>query len=120
MAVKKSEWQKLITPVSVPVHIHSIPHAKSVACGVLVNAGTRDERQGEEDGLAHALEHMCFQGTKDFPNSFALSSCIEDVGGKANAFTGEEQTFFFNLVPSDEIEKSIAVLFQMMIHPLFP
>ena len=41
----------------------------SVAIGVIVKCGTRDEIWPKEAGIAHALEHMHFQGTKSFPNS---------------------------------------------------
>ena len=103
-----ARWQKvLISDIGLLVHILNMPAANSVACGVLVCAGTRDERWPEEAGLAHALEHMIFQGTRDFSDSQSLSAYIEDVGGGLNAATSSEGTLFYNQLPSSEIERAI-------------
>ena len=42
---------------------HAMPHIETVALGIWVKAGARDERP-EENGIAHFLEHMAFKGTK--------------------------------------------------------
>ncbi|PIR26768.1 MAG: peptidase M16, partial [Candidatus Brennerbacteria bacterium CG11_big_fil_rev_8_21_14_0_20_43_10] len=51
-------FQKLQTKTGIPVYVMPLPHAQSVAAGVFVKAGTRDEQWPKEAGLAHALEHM--------------------------------------------------------------
>lgn len=114
-----SHWKKVIIDLRVPIHILNMPGAHSVACGVLVKAGTRDERWPEEAGLAHALEHMLFQGTRDFPDIFSLTSYLEDVGGIIDAGTEGENTFVYNRAPAKEIERSIHVLSQQLMHPRF-
>ena len=51
----------------------------------------------DQDGLAHFLEHMCFNGTKNFPGK-GLISWLESIGasfgGNVNAATGVEQTVY--------------------------
>ena len=51
----------------------------------------------DQDGLAHFLEHMCFNGTKNFPGK-GLVSWLESIGasfgGNVNASTGVEQTIY--------------------------
>src|SRR3990167_401097 len=115
-----ARWQKvLISDLGLLVHILDMPAANSVACGVLVRAGTRDERWPEEAGLAHALEHMIFQGTRDFPDSQSSSAYIEDVGGGLDAATSGESTLFYNQVPFLEIERAIYTLSQLLLHSTF-
>lgn len=51
----------------------------------------------DQDGLAHFLEHMCFNGTKNFPGKGILDylqSIGASFGGNVNASTGVEQTVY--------------------------
>ncbi len=51
-------FHKLDTKSKSPLWVFSQPAANSVAFGVLIFAGTRDENWPKEAGIAHALEHM--------------------------------------------------------------
>ena len=57
----------------------------------------------DQDGLAHFLEHMCFNGTKNFPGKGILNwleSIGASFGGNVNAMTGVEQTIYLlNNIP---------------------
>lgn len=57
----------------------------------------------DQDGLAHFLEHMCFNGTKNFPGKTLLEylqSIGASFGGNVNASTGVEQTvYMLNNIP---------------------
>ena len=57
----------------------------------------------DQDGLAHFLEHMCFNGTKNFPEKKLLDwlqSIGASFGGNVNAATGVEQTtYMLNNIP---------------------
>lgn len=57
----------------------------------------------DQDGLAHFLEHMCFNGTKNFPEKGILNwlqSIGASFGGNVNAATGIDQTtYMFNNIP---------------------
>ena len=102
-----------------------MPHAQSVATGIRVNAGTRDEDWTpnaasipREAGLAHACEHMHFQGNSKFANSKETTAYLEDVGGGANAFTSQELTFYYNVLPSRHAERAATYLYHMLSEPL--
>ena len=57
----------------------------------------------DQDGLAHFLEHMCFNGTKNFPGKGILNwleSIGASFGGNVNASTGVEETqYMLNNIP---------------------
>ena len=57
----------------------------------------------DQDGLAHFLEHMCFNGTKNFPEKGILEylqSIGAEFGRNINASTGVEQTvYMLNNIP---------------------
>ncbi len=96
------EFQKEITRCGAPLYVFPMKHATSIALGVLIHAGTRDEL-AHEAGLAHALEHMLFQGNDRLPDSRSISSEIELIGGNINASTGKEYTFYSRVVPDDAL-----------------
>jgi len=64
---------------------------------VWYRAGAMDEYDGWS-GLAHALEHMMFKGTKTVaPGGF--NKLVAEAGGRDNAFTSEDYTAYFQIVP---------------------
>lgn len=121
-------WRKFATESGAPLWFLHMPHVYNTSFGVLTPVGSRDEiyptRDREypnEAGLAHALEHMYFQGSaKCFRSSKELAIYIEEVGGVDNAYTAEEETFYFHKITSGEIERSIKILGESLLYPLFP
>jgi zinc protease len=71
-----------------------------------VNAGSVCETDGQQ-GLAHFVEHMCFNGTKNFPSN-RIIDMLEEMGVKfgaeLNAFTSFDQTIYMLKVPTDKEE----------------
>ncbi|MCQ2285550.1 MAG: insulinase family protein [Bacteroidales bacterium] len=86
--------------------------------GILVNAGTRDEKP-EKMGLAHFVEHTIFKGTKKRKN-FQIIKRMEDVGGELNASTSKEETYFHSSFLSPDYERSIELLADIFFNSTFP
>ncbi|MFS8158732.1 MAG: M16 family metallopeptidase [Candidatus Roizmanbacteria bacterium] len=84
---------------------------------VLVGAGSRYEDE-MTNGIAHFFEHMAFKGSKNYPNSFAISSTIDGFGGINNAFTSKDYTGYWIKAPSVHVEKCVDVLADMIQNPL--
>jgi len=71
-----------------------------------VNAGSICETDGQQ-GLAHFVEHMCFNGTKNFPSNRIVDMLEEmgmQFGAEINAYTGFDQTVYMLKVPTDKVE----------------
>ena len=72
----------------------------------------------EQDGLAHFLEHMCFNGTKNFPDKGILNylqSIGASFGGNVNASTGVEETvYMLNNIPL--VNASVADSCLLILH----
>lgn len=83
---------------------------------LLVGVGSRYETPSE-NGLAHFLEHMVFKGSRNYPNSFILSSTIESFGGEFNAFTSKDHTGYWIKAPSAHFYSAIDVLSDMVQYP---
>jgi zinc protease len=71
-----------------------------------INAGSVCETDGQQ-GLAHFMEHMCFNGTKNFPSN-RMVDMLEEMGVKfgaeLNAYTSFDETIYMLKVPSDKDE----------------
>ena len=67
------------------------------------NVGAAQEEYPSQDGLAHFLEHMCFNGTENFPGKGILNylrSIGAEFGRNINASTGFEETqYMLNNIP---------------------
>ena len=67
------------------------------------NVGAIQEEYPSQDGLAHFLEHMCFNGTANFPGKTILNylrSIGAEFGRNINASTGFEETqYMLNNIP---------------------
>ncbi|MFV8440867.1 M16 family metallopeptidase [Flavobacterium sp. LB2P44] len=74
---------------------------------LVVNAGSILEAD-DQQGLAHFMEHMCFNGTKRFPKN-QLVDYLQSIGVKfgqhLNAYTSFDETVYFLPIPSDNPEK---------------
>ncbi|MDX8405915.1 MAG: pitrilysin family protein [Mariprofundus sp.] len=97
---------------------HAMPAAQSVALGVFVDIGSRDESPAQA-GISHALEHMLFKGTKRM-DVHALAEKLDELGGNANAFTSRERTCFHLHVLHEHWRESLAVLMDMVREPALP
>ena len=81
---------------------HNAQPAQRAEFYLATNVGAFQESD-DQDGLAHFLEHMCFNGTKNFPGKSLLEwlqSIGAEFGRNINASTGFEQTqYMLNNIP---------------------
>jgi predicted Zn-dependent peptidase len=95
-----------------------LPHAQSVACYIMLAAGSRYEQDANR-GIAHFAEHMFFKGTERRPTSRDLSSIVDGMGGEFNAFTSKEYTAYFIRCAGEERDTAFDVLVDMLRHSKF-
>lgn len=113
----QAEYRKSVLPSGVRVVSERIPHVRSVALGVWLNVGSRDELY-ERNGISHFVEHMVFKGTRHY-RSGQIARSLESVGGYLNAFTSKESTCFYARVLDQHVERAVDVLSDLVQYPLF-
>ena len=79
-----------------------------------VRAGGRDEA-ATELGLAHYLEHMLFKGTTTRPTGF-IDRDVEGVGGRMNAGTSLDYTFYHMVLPASRTHAGIELLADISVN----
>jgi len=81
-----------------------------------VNAGSLDEKENQR-GIAHFLEHMVFNGTKNFPDASKLIPQMQRLGiafgAHANAYTSFDETVYMLDLP-DTKETTMDLAFKVM------
>jgi len=91
--------------------------ASSLALGLWVKAGSRDE-SAKTNGIAHFIEHVVFKGTAGRTMREIMRS-IESRGGYLNAFTTKEHTCFYTWTRTIHLEEAVSLLFDLAIRPKF-
>ncbi|MEO1693839.1 MAG: pitrilysin family protein, partial [Pseudomonadota bacterium] len=94
-----------------------MPHLATVALGVWVRAGARNETE-RENGLSHLLEHMAFKGTETRTAQQIVVE-IEDVGGDLNAATSTEMTAYYVRALGEHLDVGVDVLADILLNPAF-
>ncbi|MGZ4766539.1 MAG: M16 family metallopeptidase [Ilumatobacteraceae bacterium] len=92
-----------------------VPGALSVATGVWVGVGSRDE-PAELSGVSHFLEHLLFKGTET-RTSQEISRSVDRVGGDFNAFTAKEYTAYYIRLPARHADFGVDLLSDVLIRP---
>lgn len=126
---KESRMQKGTAPTPSTVVKHTLANGvrvvvepvdtvRSVAVGLLVDVGSRNEAP-EVSGITHFIEHMVFKGTVR-RKAHHIAQRLESVGGYLNAYTSKEHTCYYARGLDDHLERAIDVLSDMVTAPLFP
>ncbi len=85
------------------VIIHEDDSTPMAAVNVLYNVGARDESP-DKTGFAHLFEHLMFGGSANIPD---FDEPIQNAGGENNAFTNNDVTNFYNLLPAENLETAL-------------
>ncbi|MCY0094181.1 M16 family metallopeptidase [Hoeflea ulvae] len=112
MKVKTTTLDNGVTVVT-----ETMPHLESVALGVWVKSGSRDET-ADEHGIAHLLEHMAFKGTHK-RTARQIAEEIENVGGEVNAATSTETTSYYARVLKDHVPLAVDILHDILTNSVF-
>ncbi len=101
----------------VRVVLENIPTVRSVAIGVWIGTGSRDENP-ENNGISHFLEHMFFKGTKT-RTAREIAESFDSIGGQVNAFTSKEYTCYYAKVLDTHAKFALEVLADMFFNSTF-
>ncbi len=87
-----------------------------VSTALAVKQGFAFEEE-ERKGVSHFLEHLTHKGTRN-RTSKQITEEIEKRGGVINAYTGEEETVFWNKLPKEHFLKGADVCSDIVFNPL--
>ncbi|MBO0820970.1 MAG: insulinase family protein, partial [Nocardiopsaceae bacterium] len=111
-----SAVRRTVLPGGLRVVTEYLPAVRSVALGIWVGVGSRDEDLPHA-GATHYLEHLLFKGTRK-RTALDISAEMDAVGGEMNAFTAKEYTCYYARVLDADLPLAIDILSDMVTSSL--
>jgi len=116
MATEPTRVGRTVLPGGLRVVTEFLPAVRSVALGIWVGVGSRDEDEAHA-GATHYLEHLLFKGTGR-RTALEISAEMDAVGGEMNAFTAKEYTCYYARVLDADLPLAVDVLSDMVTSSL--
>ena len=113
-AQKKIEFKEFTLDNGLHVIMHQDNGTPIVITSVLYHVGSKNENP-ERTGFAHFFEHLMFEGSENIGRGEYMST-IESRGGTLNAFTSNDITYYYELLPSNELELALYMESERMLH----
>ena len=111
-------FQREVLPNGLRLLSASMPQVQSVACFIMLAAGSRYETP-ETSGIAHFAEHMFFKGTENRPTAQIIGNEVDGIGAEFNAFTGKEYTGYYIKCAAEHRGRAFDVLVDMLLNSKF-
>ncbi len=90
---------------------HSTP---IVAVSVMYHVGSKNE-DPQRTGFAHFFEHLLFEGSDNIKRGEYMKF-IQSAGGQLNANTTQDRTFYYEVLPSNQLELALWMESERMAH----
>lgn len=98
--------------------LHVILHKDSstpiVTVSVMYHVGSKNEKPNRT-GFAHFFEHLLFEGTENIDRG-EYDTYVEEAGGTLNANTSNDRTYYFEILPSNQLELGLWLESERMLH----
>jgi predicted Zn-dependent peptidase len=106
------------TEFDLPNGLHVILHEDHstpiVAVGVMYHVGSKDEAR-DRRGFAHFFEHLLFEGSDNIGRG-EFSKYVEKAGGVLNANTTGDRTYYYEVLPSNQLDLGLWLESERMMH----
>ena len=97
------EFERYQLDNGLTVILHQDMSTPLVAVNVLYKVGSKNE-SSDKTGFAHLFEHLMFGGSENIED---FDTPIQEAGGENNAFTNNDLTNFYDIVPAENIETAL-------------
>ena len=118
MSAKQAAATITFTEYNLPNGLHVIlqeDHSTPiVAVSVMYHVGSKNE-DPERTGFAHFFEHLLFEGSDNIKRGEYMKF-IQSAGGQLNANTSQDRTFYYEVLPSNQLEMALWMESERMFH----
>ncbi len=98
--------------------LHVILHQDNatpiVVVSVMYHVGSKNEKP-DRTGFAHFFEHLLFEGSENIDRG-QFDKYITNAGGANNAYTSQDKTYYYELLPSNQLELGLWLESERMLH----
>lgn len=96
------------------VIVHEDHSTPIVTVSVMYHVGSKNEER-DRRGFAHFFEHLLFEGSKNIERG-EFSKLVENAGGVLNANTTGDRTYYYEVLPSNQLELGLWLESERMLH----
>jgi predicted Zn-dependent peptidase len=96
------------------VILHEDNSTPIVAVTVMYHVGSKNE-DPSRTGMAHFFEHLLFEGSENIDRG-EFDHYVENAGGVLNANTSQDRTFYYEILPSNQLELGLWLESERMLH----
>ncbi len=111
---KKIDYISYDLPNGLHVIIHEEHATPIIAVSVLYHVGSKNEN-ADRTGFAHFFEHLLFEGSANIGRG-EYSELVEKNGGTLNANTSQDRTYYYEILPSNQLELGLWLESERMLH----
>lgn len=112
--LNKIEFQEFTLDNGLHVILHQDKSTPIVAVSVMYHVGSKNENPNKT-GFAHFFEHLLFEGSENIARG-EYDKYIEKAGGTLNANTSMDRTYYFEILPSNQLELGLWLESERMLH----
>jgi zinc protease len=117
-SVSAQEGNIKFTEYDLPNGLHVILHEDHtvpvVSVSVMYHVGSKNE-DPQRTGFAHFFEHLLFEGSENIQRS-EYTKLVQNNGGVLNANTSQDRTYYFEQLPSNQLELGLWLESERMLH----
>jgi predicted Zn-dependent peptidase len=114
LSQEKIEYVEYDLDNGIHVILHEEHATPIVAVSVLYHVGSKNEKT-DRTGFAHFFEHLLFEGSANIGRG-EYSELVEKNGGTLNANTSHDRTFYYEILPSNQLELGLWLESERMLH----
>jgi zinc protease len=111
---RKIEYVEYDLPNGLHVILHQEKTTPIVAVSIMYHVGSKNENP-ERTGFAHFFEHLLFEGSQNIGRG-EYSELVEKNGGALNANTSQDRTYYYELLPSNQLELGLWLESERLLH----
>lgn len=108
------EFEEYDLPNGLHVILHQDNSTPIATVSVLYHVGSKNEPPGRT-GFAHFFEHLMFEGSPNIERG-EYFKIIQAAGGQLNANTSNDRTYYFQTLPSNQLELGLYMESERMLH----
>ena len=113
-AEAKISYTQYTMPNGLTVILHEDHSTPIVAVSVMYHVGSKNEHP-ERTGFAHFFEHLLFEGSENIKRG-EFMKLVQSAGGQLNANTTQDRTFYYEVLPSNQLELALWMESERMLH----
>ena len=116
LGAQEVEFEEYDLDNGLHVILHQDNTAPVITTSVMYHVGGKDRTEGRT-GFAHLFEHLLFEASKNIERG-KWREIVASRGGRFNAYTAQDQTYYYATYPSNNLALSLWMESERMLHPI--